>query len=608
MKKLLTLILVVAALNTYAQTYTPWGTGRTTGHIADLAIYNPSDQPMSAFIPADGNINNISINDQPIFQANERRGNMYFIPGTNKHQSYVATEAAPPAGVSSGTISIPPGDTLHIPIQGYCADIHSPPVPNGMNMPPISSWIGGNGDIPPPASGIPSGFSPSRNPEAMPYVAANVPNQLPGKPLTTSLDKNPGAPEYLFHAINEITSTYDSLFAVGSISTPFSGNEQKERESIIQQTFWIYTSAITGVPYTKDQFHERMVAQYENNTNTEIENAPETVVAKIDEGVDDFWNTFTAVGAEAKVISTNDSFPQKDELEDAFGNADQSGVHPHTESAASEAAKATAAGAVAQGVHVVAGTNDNSTASEETVHTEQNQNPATMADQVKAGATGVEAGDDTENPDQTTAPTSEESKSCQCGNFTAEISFPGIQPGRRPVLVSAASNSAKPTAVEIMATTNDVMRGARLNLKVDKIKLSCTCNGANCPVIPFPDSPFSALGVSAPVTSESNDSNKSDKSDNSVAGTATSTGTEKENSKSPDLYKVVLRNGHSGMRLKDEKHKEQNTDGSAEWEFEKFPQLTGKHTNRVEIEATCATSACKKASCKAIIDISLKIR
>src|SRR5690606_33289514 len=72
-----------------------------------------------------------------------------------------------------------------------------------------------------------------------------------------------------------------------------------------QQTFWIYTAGLTGEPYEKDDFTGKVYTQYEERTNTKVEALPEEDQEKLETGVDQFWDAFTAVGVEAKVLGSD---------------------------------------------------------------------------------------------------------------------------------------------------------------------------------------------------------------------------------------------------------------------------------------------------------------
>lgn len=119
----------------------------------------------------------------------------------------------------------------------------------------------------------------------------------------------------------------------GAIKTPFSGNPAKERDTVIQQTFWIYTAAQSGQAYTKTEFANKLYTQggfQPPNDLTPPVPVPETTVAKtpgtttgsmattsqpkklkkptaaqsqtLDKGVDQFWDAFQLTGKEAKIL------------------------------------------------------------------------------------------------------------------------------------------------------------------------------------------------------------------------------------------------------------------------------------------------------------------
>ncbi|MBK8922799.1 MAG: hypothetical protein IPM81_15040 [Saprospirales bacterium] len=286
------------------------GTGRTTGHIADLTVVNPTGRPQvvdlgSAFIPSDG-----------------------------QYQPYIVPNIAP--------VTIPPKGTATVPVTGYCTDIRRPPVPAGAGMPSPGSWIFLGNETP---AGISALTDPAQTPDGMgsegpqpgmsglntvkPYTPpgdnTRTPNTangwrpqtasgattptLPGTniPLkhTINVDKYPAeAAPVLLEALNQIALKYDQLQADGLITTPFSGNPEKERESVIQQTFWLYSSALTGSDYKVEDFKANTVKQFETNTGRDFNTLKPADQQQLDQGVQQFWNTFEAVGAEAKVLET----------------------------------------------------------------------------------------------------------------------------------------------------------------------------------------------------------------------------------------------------------------------------------------------------------------
>lgn len=317
------------------------GTGQTTGHIANLSVKNKAKE--SVYVLPE----------------------MFYIPSQGKYQSYVGRI---PEGYT-----VPPGATVTIPVTGYCADVHKPPVPSGESMPPLEDWIpvardpidpsiligqpsvpepmnppGAQGAPsvpepmnPPGAQGVPSVPEPMNPPgqnapptEGIPVkilpkdpVDAFTPAMIPEIVITpkestdtdiiitypgtdTSIDGiiDPKEDPSIFgailvEAIRNIEKGYDVIKETGIYNTPFSSDLPRERDAVIQQTFWMYTAPISGETYTKEVFGGKIYDQFEDATGTSATALPEEQKEEIDSGIVDFWNTFQATGVEAKVIS-----------------------------------------------------------------------------------------------------------------------------------------------------------------------------------------------------------------------------------------------------------------------------------------------------------------
>lgn len=247
------------------QLYRPRGTGQTTGHIATLTIENNTDTPFE-LSPA-----------------------MFYIPmGNSGIQGYVGRPVPGHA--------IPPGATADVPIEGYCSTIRLPPAPDGADLPPPEEWIVSTGETGPVT------IAPSET--AGPPGNALVPGTDTPLPRAISQDDEPlVAAPLLFAAITEIERVTVELQESGDFVTPFSPNPEREREAVIQQVFWIFAAELENDPYTKEQFAERLEAQFEANTGLAIAEAPEEDRERVQQGADDFWGAFTLVGAEAKVIN-----------------------------------------------------------------------------------------------------------------------------------------------------------------------------------------------------------------------------------------------------------------------------------------------------------------
>jgi hypothetical protein len=247
------------------------GTGRTTGHIATLSVRNASDQP------------------------GEIQIGPFYIPSGGKYQSYVIPYKK--------VITVPPRSTVDVPLSGYCTDIHRPPVPDGSGFPPVSSWVSVDPETPPaldwaqtPGPGI------SANPTGQPVIT--VPGTDTPLGVNLDMDQRPDlAGPLLVYAVTLVEEAYNELKSQGAIQTPYSKNNQAEKEAVIQQFTWYYTTALEGGAYTKDQFEGRLVAQLETNAGKKKEELPPAVQEQFDQGVDDFWSSFTLVGVEAKLIA-----------------------------------------------------------------------------------------------------------------------------------------------------------------------------------------------------------------------------------------------------------------------------------------------------------------
>jgi len=271
------------------------GTGQTTGHIADLNIRNH---------------NNTEVKILTLF---------VYIPSDGHYQSYIAE--VPP-------VTVQPHATEVVPLQGYCTDIHVPPVPAGKEFPPISEWIP---VVKPTAIPDPNGISifphatvPNFDPKDIPTITgspnfkplspdiiADIPVTWPGTdtPVGGTLDPTPRPEIYapvITKVLINIEDAVQKLQEDKKIATPFSPDPNKESESVIQQVIWVYTAALAGKKYNRDDFSTKVYDQFNDQSGIKIADLPEKEKNKLDMGVDQFWNSFMATGVEAKVIIASD--------------------------------------------------------------------------------------------------------------------------------------------------------------------------------------------------------------------------------------------------------------------------------------------------------------
>ncbi len=248
----------------------PVGTGETTGHIATLSVTNTTSD---AIIYNPGSV---------------------FIPSTNGSQPYIV----PP----TEDVTIPAEESKDIPLFGYCADVTRPPVSKGEPTSAIEEWVR--------AKNLPYGWRPNRDNGWMDHPGSKALNPITEEPLghTLDYDKYPEeAADLLITAITEIEQAFDGLMTEGNIHTPFSSQPEQERETVIQQTFWIFTSAVQGDDYSKEDFQTKTIQQFEENTGQNFTSAPEEIQRNVKDGVSDFWSTFEAVGDRAKVLHSESS-------------------------------------------------------------------------------------------------------------------------------------------------------------------------------------------------------------------------------------------------------------------------------------------------------------
>lgn len=492
-----------------ALTFTPRGTGETTGHVITITVQNVGSTPVQLVATGKEGLDALAFVDDHIGEAAnlfnlkgkyedgliDLECSMAFIPSNGKYQSYVATESKWPPGISEGSgtpnehgqtpiTTISPGESVVIPIHGYCADIHQPPVPSGVESTPVSSWISpGDAKFPGPdelqSHGIQTVDAPAGG---GPYLA-NIPDLFEPKPGHTIALGGDTGPEvtaaFLFDAIDRITITTDILQDAGLLTTPFSARPEQERPAVIQQAFWLYSSVLTGDTYTREEFSERMTTQYEENTGTKIKNAAPEVQERLESGVDDFWGSFNLVGGAAKVIKetgvTQANIPPdiRDKIENELGKHDAIGVKIHSDGRAESAAEQMGVHATAQGNEVVTG---------------ESRSTSAVADEVVHDAqltTVNESEDDSEEDDD-----------CSCQEMSVEVvtvkgSEDELDPDRINISRNVTNAGAEVKATGGFKSDNEfvvdygyqIEKGDTFSVELRNVELSCLCNEDECPDI-----------------------------------------------------------------------------------------------------------------------------
>lgn len=107
-----------------------------------------------------------------------------------------------------------------------------------------------------------------------------------------------------------VIQTTGELQRRGLYKTPYSRQPEKERETLIQWTTWLFVSTLKGNPVTKEDLKKKVYEQVGELTSEKKE--------KLDPGIDDLWDAIKLTGAEAKVFSEGTekiSAAEEDELE-----------------------------------------------------------------------------------------------------------------------------------------------------------------------------------------------------------------------------------------------------------------------------------------------------
>ncbi len=255
-------------------------TGRTTGHIADLYVKNEGEQART-FAPV-----------------------AWLVPPKGPYQGYVVLPA------QAEPFVVPPGASVVWPLrEGYCTDIHRPPVPEGKTLPPFERWVALD-ELPPwseaatQAEGVPWVRLPAASSGA--WRAADPST---GHPLRHGIDFNRyprEAAPLLLAALQAIQAAVDEMYRSGTMPpTPFAAERTREREALIQQTFWRFTSLLhpQDEDYTRSHFARRIREQYARIVGRRVEDEPEEIQRQVEAGVDAFWSSFEAVGVQAKVLA-----------------------------------------------------------------------------------------------------------------------------------------------------------------------------------------------------------------------------------------------------------------------------------------------------------------
>ncbi len=262
--------------NCFAQKIKAVGTGQTTGHVATLFVTNNSKELLVLKLGP------------------------FLIPSTKKFQGYGVPDIY--------QLNISPDSTLKIPLRGFCTNPFIPPTGAGEDLPPFSQWVK-TSDLPSltpemvltPQNGF---FRNAQGTQSGTFISTYPGTDTPFH-YTIDIDKHPeSAATFIIDLIHAVESTYERLEIEGQISTPYAQDPLRQKEAVIQQVIWYVLGILTGNDYDREDFAENVIRQYETDTQTNLDTAAPEIREQLDEGINNFWDTFTLVGVEAKVLKT----------------------------------------------------------------------------------------------------------------------------------------------------------------------------------------------------------------------------------------------------------------------------------------------------------------
>lgn len=249
------------------------GTGRTTGHVVTLNIVNASTT-------------------EKVLQIGP-----YLIPSADTTQGYMIPDAK--------TVRIAPGKTRQLALEGYCTNPFLPPVREAGQLRKYKDWVDADRSIairPGMNLSIFKGYE--RKPPAMDDTVHLL---YPGTEHTfdymIDIDAFPQTSAALVKTlIDSIESAYNQMESQDKIRTPFHSEPGRQRETVIQQSFWIAVSLLKGGQYSYEQLRHNLIRQYEKNVGMPHADFSEKLKRDLESGMKAFWTTFIRVGETAAVL------------------------------------------------------------------------------------------------------------------------------------------------------------------------------------------------------------------------------------------------------------------------------------------------------------------
>ncbi len=253
--------------------YDARGTGRTTGAVANVRVYNPTPAPMRVVL-----------------------GDC-FIPAASGHQGYIIPQTYP--------VDVAPFSSAAVVLEGYCVNVGQPPAPDGGSLPDVSQWVSWAAAAPLPEAGKPLGppfvlvTAVPDDPLALTYPGTQTP-----MPYALDFNRYPqhGA-RLLLHAAYAAGEAFDQLAREGKINAAGMGRSlQSLRQDLIQQSVWAQAARLEGKTYGKGHFHAQLLEEAEHQLNQPASAFAPDVRQALDRQSQDVWASVSLVGATAKLV------------------------------------------------------------------------------------------------------------------------------------------------------------------------------------------------------------------------------------------------------------------------------------------------------------------
>jgi len=271
-----------------------FGTGMTTGHIADIVVKNKSKTSL-IILPQ-----------------------RVFIPSTGQYQPYIAD--IPSAIIQAGST-----DTIRL--QGYCTDVHLPPAPAALEMIPILKWIPirhsdstlvgegtylvlHNSVVPFTKDHIgyiitSNAYTPLYPPPDSFHIATWPGTDIPAGGRLNHISRPDLYATVMSKVLELLEPASTEIQSRKTLVTPFTITPEKEREAIIQQVIWMYASALAGKQYGKEEFRAKVYDEFKSHAG--LTDLPALEKQELDKGIDEFWNVFLTISSETKLFQNKEA-------------------------------------------------------------------------------------------------------------------------------------------------------------------------------------------------------------------------------------------------------------------------------------------------------------